>query len=181
MTAPSGEPPTTPLVQGEPLHVDDEVYRRVSLSRPKMFVIDSLDGHAYPSKAAFEIDKTDYCISVFSHIAATALGLGPGDLARTPNEVLLRFAAARVRAVEGLDVLGDPWPQDVPEPEHPRNGAHALISALPPNQLRGAHRRLRDELLNVPMELVASHIRDGDLTVEEALRLAPPLPPASRR
>jgi hypothetical protein len=41
--------------------------------------------------------------------------------------VVVRIGVADVRSIDPLDVRDDPWPQDIPESQHPRNAAHALI------------------------------------------------------
>lgn len=48
-------------------------------------------------------------------------------MAAAPQNLVVNLAVGDIRSLVPLDVRDDPWPQDVPEPQHPRNGAHALI------------------------------------------------------
>lgn len=44
-----------------------------------------------------------------------------------PNRVV-SVRAGEVRALDSLGVVDDPWPRDIPDACHQRNGAHALIT-----------------------------------------------------
>ncbi len=107
--------------------------RRVAHSGPSMLTSDKITGVQRPSSAAFAVDPDG--ISVFSTLALEELGVAPGELLVRPGSLLVSLAVRQVREVseqEGLpdqplDVLGDPWPPGVEDPEADRHGAHALI------------------------------------------------------
>jgi len=109
------------------------VLRRVAHSGPSMLTSDKITGVQRPSSAAFAVDHDG--ISVFSTLALEELGVAPGELLVRPGSLLVSLAVRQVREVseqEGLpeqplDVLGDPWPPGVEDPEADRYGAHALI------------------------------------------------------
>jgi hypothetical protein len=65
--------------------------------------------------------------SVYRHSILSNLTppLGARDVAPRPDDVVIGFTVADVRAVK-LGVKNDPWPEDVVDPDHPRNAAHAL-------------------------------------------------------
>ena len=56
-------------------------------------------------------------------------GLGPEDVITGPRNLVVGVEVGDVRSI-GLGAWNDPWPSDIPDPEHPRNAAHALITGL---------------------------------------------------
>jgi hypothetical protein len=44
----------------------------------------------------------------------------------TPQNIIISFTVGQVRSIS-LGINDDPWPQDVPDPKHLRNAAHALV------------------------------------------------------
>lgn len=73
-------------------------------------------------------------------------GLTPRDIVRNPLNLVVGVDVGDVRSI-ALGVRDDPWPPDIDEPEHPRNGAHALITGL--ERLGTSERRRRQKELVV--------------------------------
>jgi hypothetical protein len=95
---------------------------------------------------AFEPDPDG--VSVYVHTILAAHGLGPSDVALAPGQSVAGFSVGDLRSI-GLGIRPDPWPSDVPETDHKRNAAHALILGL--NEL-GAKAQLkrRQQLARLP-------------------------------
>lgn len=106
---------------------DDAVYRRLSDSSPAMVFVDPLTGDRRPSTGAFRIKPGEDGVSVYREQLLTAAGLTAADVVTTPLNLVVSLAVTDVRAISPLDVRDDRWPRGVPDPTHPRNGAHALI------------------------------------------------------
>lgn len=106
---------------------DDAIYRRLSDSSPAMVFVDPLTGDRRPSTGAFRIKPDEDGVSVYREQLLRAAGLTAADVVTAPLNLVVRLEVADVRAIPPLDVHDDRWPADVPDPAHPRNGAHALI------------------------------------------------------
>lgn len=106
---------------------DDAVLRRLSDSSPPMLYIDSLTGDQRPTTGAFAPKRGEDGVSVYREQLLTQAGLSVADVITAPANLVVRLTVADVRAAPPLDVQDDRWPQDAPDPGHPRNGAHALI------------------------------------------------------
>jgi len=124
---------------------DDAVLRRLSDNSPAMVYVDPLTGAQRPSTGAFALKRGEDGVSVYREQLLTAAGLGVRDVVVAPSNLVVRLTVADVRAVPPLDVRNDLWPTDVPDPSHPRNGAHALIvgwDGLGKNPRKAAQRAL---------------------------------------
>ncbi len=122
---------------------DDSVLRRLSDSGPSMLTFDLATGERRPSSGAFKPD--DDGVSVYRESKLSERSLGPGDLVRSPHNLVIGLGIGEVRAVATLGVRDDPWPSDIDDPQHPRNAAHALIvgwSGLTRSQRRERQRSL---------------------------------------
>jgi hypothetical protein len=106
---------------------DDAVDRRLSDSGPAMVFVDPLTGDRRPSTGAFRIKPDEDGVSVKCEQLLTAAGLTAADIVVARLNLVVSLAVTDVRAISPLDVRDDRWPPDVPDPTHPRNGAHALI------------------------------------------------------
>lgn len=109
-----------------------------------MLAIDAVTGQRRPSSGAFKPDADGVSIYRASRLAAT--GLGVVAVVRDPWNVVVALGVGDVRAVP-LGVRDDPWPDDIDEPEHPRNAAHALITGwqgLGKNERRRRQRALAE-------------------------------------
>jgi hypothetical protein len=113
---------------------DDIMYRRLY---PGWVVTDSITGERRPISGAFEPDADG--VSVYGHMILAAQGLSARDVALKPDQSVAGFSVGELRSI-GLDIRPDPWPLDVPDPEHKRNAAHALVLGL--NEL-GAKQQLK--------------------------------------
>jgi hypothetical protein len=116
---------------------EDVLLRRLSDSGPNMIAWDLETRQPRPSSGAFKPD--DDGVSVYRLMVLTEAGLTPDDVVREPLNVVVGLGAGDVRSL-GLGIRNDPWPQDIDEPEHPRNVAHALITGL---ELLGKKQRIR--------------------------------------
>lgn len=119
--------------------------RRLSDNSPAMVYVDPLTGAQRPSTGAFALKRGEDGVSVYGEQLLTAAGLGVRDVVVAPSNLVVRLTVGDVRAAPPLDVRNDLWPTDVPDPRHPRNGAHALIvgwDGLGKNPRKAAQRAL---------------------------------------
>ena len=103
---------------------DEELNRRLSDESPNMVVVDALSGARRPSSGAFKPD--DDGVSVYREGVLRSRGLTAADLVVRPGNLVVSLPVGAVRAIS-LGVRDDPWPRGIPDPDHPRNAAHALI------------------------------------------------------
>jgi hypothetical protein len=106
---------------------DDEIlYRRLSYEGGAWVHANPATGQRRPASAGFQPDQDG--VSVFRRNVLFALdpSLGPADVANRTGDVVVGFLVRDVRALK-LGVRNDAWPKDIPDPENPRNAAHALI------------------------------------------------------
>lgn len=131
MTTPA-TPRDSVLTKGEPLPAGDTVYHRLAAPTADMIAVDQATGARRPSSGAFKPDSDG--VSVYSQWAMTARDLQLGHLLRRDGNLLVGLDVNEIRTLDGLNVVGDPWPEDIEDPQeaaHPRNAAHALITGLP--------------------------------------------------
>jgi hypothetical protein len=133
-----------PTVEGDdPAIPDDEtLLRRLSDAGPNMVAVDPLTGVRRPSSGAF---KPDPDVSVYRTSVLASHGLDAQALVKAPHNLVVSIEVSDVRRHAGLGVRADPWPQDIEDPRHLRNAAHALIigwSGLSKNQRRERQRAL---------------------------------------
>ncbi|WP_406353180.1 hypothetical protein [Streptomyces sp. NBC_00658] len=103
----------------------DLLLRRVNVKLPNMMRRDSLTHEELgPSSAAFKPHDNGTSVYVRSILDDHRVELT--GVSENPHDSIWELEAKSVRDQE-LEVIPDPWPSDVPEPEHPRNAAHALI------------------------------------------------------
>jgi len=105
---------------------DEVVYRRLAHGRVEFVSTDALTGERRPSSGAFRPDEDG--VSIYRDAKLRDSGLGPQDILTKPENLVVSLEVQDIRAIVPLDVKDDPWPADIPEPGHPRNGAHALIT-----------------------------------------------------
>ena len=105
---------------------DSEVCcRRLSDAGQAMMATDSVTGTQRPSSGAFMPDGDG--VSVYRETLLRQAGLTPADLVRGAGNLVVGLPVGEIREIARLEVADDPWPADADDPEHPRNGAHALI------------------------------------------------------
>lgn len=105
----------------------DAVLRRLYDSSPNWVYEDPETGERRPSSGAFAPKRDEDGVSVYREQLLAAAGLTAAAVTTSSGNLVVRLAVADVRAVPPLDVRNDLWPTGVPDPGHPRNGAHALI------------------------------------------------------
>lgn len=106
---------------------DEVLYRRLADAGPNMVAIDQVTGTRRPSSGSFKPDSDG--VSVFRRSLLQRDGLGPRDVITSSGQLVVGVEVGDVRSI-ALGALDDPWPTGIPEPEHPRNAAHALITGL---------------------------------------------------
>src|SRR4051812_5677955 len=112
-----------------------------------MVYIDPLTGEQRPTSGAFKPDADG--VSVYSHAALSVVGVSSSALLVRAGNVLVELAVAAVRSGEPpLDAVGDPWPADIPEPDHARNAAHALVVGFE-GLTKGRGNRAQDPLVRM--------------------------------
>lgn len=139
-----GDPERAPAAAG--ISGAETVYRRLFDGGPSMVAIDQVTGARRPTSGAFKPD--DDGISVYRHALLEAAGLTPGDVRTSPWNLVVGVGVGDLRTID-LSVNDDPWPADVPDPQHPRNAAHALIVGME-GMSRGARRRCQKALVALP-------------------------------
>ena len=142
-------PPESQAVKGMPLAEDDGVLRRISDSNPNMVTTDRITGERRPSSGVFHPDGDG--VSVYSRQVMQQIGVVPADLLVRRGNLLVQLPVTAIRSLgdgdgqRPLDVIADPWPDDVLTPDHPRHAAHALIVGLgdlPKSRRRDLQREL---------------------------------------
>jgi len=103
----------------------ESVYRRLSNTGPSMLVLDLQTQQRRPSSGAFKPDIDG--VSVYRKSKLESAALTSADLVRLPQNVVISLGVEEIRTLAKLGVRDDPWPADSDDPNHPRNGAHALI------------------------------------------------------
>jgi hypothetical protein len=108
---------------------EEILYRRLSYAGGEWVVRHQVTGERRASSGGFTPDTDG--ISVFRRTLLRALEppLGPADVALRPDDVVVGFSVSDVRSLS-LGVRDDLRPKDVPDPDHPRYAAHALIVGL---------------------------------------------------
>lgn len=104
----------------------DVLYRRLSRTNPDQYATDSVTGESRPTSAAFLPKSGEDGLSVFRHARLAAAGLDASAVALEAKHSVFGLRTDEVRSLK-LGVRDDPWPKDIPDADHPRNGAHALI------------------------------------------------------
>lgn len=122
---------------------DDRLYRRLSDSSPNMIAVDVLTGARRPSSGAFKPD--DDGVSVYRESLLQRDSLEAVDVVRAPQNLVVALPVGAVRSIRPLGVRDDPWPTGIPNEDHPRNAAHALIKGW--NGLSTGERRRRQRAL----------------------------------
>jgi hypothetical protein len=111
-------------VQDDPEIPDDEIlYRRLSYDGGDWL---ANTDPVRPASGGFQPDADGLSVYRHSILASLTPPLNGRAVAIRPGDVVVGFTVRDVRASK-LGVKDDPWPNDVVEPDHPRNAAHALI------------------------------------------------------
>lgn len=127
MTPPPDGEPTPNLRDDESIPNAEVLYRRLADPGGSMVAIDQVTGVRRPSSGSFKPDADG--VSVYRRGLLEQSGLGPEDVITGPRNLVVGVEVADVRSI-GLGAWNDPWPTGIPDPEHPRNAAHALITGL---------------------------------------------------
>ncbi|GGO47560.1 hypothetical protein [Streptomyces lasiicapitis] len=103
----------------------DLLWRRVNIKQPCMMRYDSVTQEELgPSSAAFK--PHDDGTSVYVRRILDECEVGLAEVSENSHDSIWELESKSVRD-QDLDVISDAWPQDVPDPGHLRNAAHALI------------------------------------------------------
>lgn len=121
----------------------DRVYRRLSDNGPNMIAVDVLTGTRRPTSGAFKPD--DDGVSVYRESLLRRGSLTAVDVVRAPQNLVVAVPVGAVRSIRPLGVRDDPWPTGIPDEDHPRNAAHALIKGW--NGLSRGERKTRQRKL----------------------------------
>lgn len=112
-----------------------------------MVYVDPITGQQRPTSGAFKPD--DDGISVYSRDAMRMSKVEPTDLLVRPGSLLVSLGVAHIREVDSsIDVVADPWPDGIPEPDHPRNASHALITGFK-GLTKSQRKRVQDRLVRL--------------------------------
>jgi len=108
----------------------DELLRRIpSLTNGDFYAINTKTGERRFTSACFKLHPDETGLSIYSKTVIELLDLTLAAVCRKPHNAVASIPGAEPPR-RGLRTDPDPWPQDVPEPEHPRNAAHALIMGI---------------------------------------------------
>jgi len=127
---------------------DEALYRRLSRENPDQYAVDQETGKRWPTSAAFMPKPQEDGLSVYRRMKLEAAGLGASAVATRPEHIVFGMETGDVRAIK-LGVRDDAWPPGIPDEEHPRNGAHALIVGWG-GMTRGEIKRRARELAKLP-------------------------------
>lgn len=114
----------------DPVGPDEPLLRRIPHFNSLTFVcVDDRTGETRLSSGNFALEDGEDGVSVYRAHVLETLGLESSCLIRDP---LNGVAALPTKAVTDaqLEVKPDPYPDDTGEPDHPRDGAHALVLGL---------------------------------------------------
>lgn len=167
MAAPGGQYEHNENVASQHISNDDWIYRWVPTVVPAMLSRSS-DGEGLiigPTSAAFSPDTDG--TSVFLESALSTNSLGAVDIIHAATDSVWAISVGEVRELSspgdgvsfGLDVVMDPFPQDVDDPEHPRYIAHALIIGLLELGKKPQHRARKS--LSTAQSLKCVYLPDG--------------------
>lgn len=147
---------TSASQSGEPSCIADDanipnsevLYRRLSRENPYQYTIDEKTGERRITSAAFKPKPDEDGLSVYRHSRLAKVGLDASAVATAPEHIVFGVSVGDIRSIK-LGVRDDAWPQGVPEPGHPRNGAHALVVGWH-GLTRGERARRARELTKLP-------------------------------
>jgi hypothetical protein len=111
-----------------------------------MVAFDPVTNEWRPSSGAFKPDEDG--VSVYRRSLLEEAGLSGRDVQIKPENLVAGVVVGDVRSL-ALGVVNDPWPPDVPEPDHPRNGAHSLVTGLG-SLGKGERIRRQREIVKLP-------------------------------
>jgi hypothetical protein len=139
----AGASPSTADLSAEDFR-NDELLRRIpSLTNNDFYAVNTETGSRQLTSACFKLHPDETGLSVFSRTIVERRALTLADVCRKPHQ-----AVAAIPGTEppdrGLRTDPDPWPKDAPEPEHPRNAAHALINGIPEMERQDQKQLARD-------------------------------------
>lgn len=117
-----------PSCDGDDPRIEDTelLYRRLSRDNPDQYAVDQETGESRPTSAAFKPKPGEDGLSVYRRSRLEEDRLSAADVALRPNHIVFSVTAGDVRTLK-LGVRDDEWPSGIPEAEHPRNRAHALV------------------------------------------------------
>lgn len=128
---------------------DSEVlYRRLLRDNPDQYAVDQETGERWPTSAAFKPKRGEDGLSVYRHSKLAEDGLDASGVAMRPEHVVFGVTVADVRTLK-LGVRDDEWPSGIPDADHPRNRAHALVVGWE-NMTRGEVSRCARKLTQLP-------------------------------
>lgn len=118
--------------------------RRVYDSGDTTFVrVDQLTLKRSPTSASFRLQDGEDGLSLYLESVLAAADLAATAVASAPMNAVAALPARAIRAA-GLGLVRDPFPDDVPDPDHPRHSAHALAVGWAPG--RKARHRISQRL-----------------------------------
>jgi hypothetical protein len=114
----------------DPVGPDEPLLRRIPHFNDSVFTcVDDSTGETRLSSGNFALEEGEDGVSVYRTHVLETLELEPRCLIRDPLNGVAELPTKVVTDAQ-LDVKPKPYPDDTGEPEHPRDGAHALILGL---------------------------------------------------
>lgn len=127
---------------------DEVLYRRLSRENPDQYAVDRETGKRWPTSAAFMPKPQEDGLSVYRRTRLAAADLDASAVATRPEHIVFGMEAGDVRVIK-LGIRDDAWPRGIPDADHPRNAAHALIVGWE-GMTRGEIKRRARELAKLP-------------------------------
>lgn len=124
------------------------LYRRLLRNNPDQYAVDQVTGERRPTSAAFKPKRGEDGLSVYRRSKLAEDALDASDVAMRPEHVVFSVTVADVRTLK-LGVRDDEWPPDIPDADHPRNRAHALVVGWE-NMTRGEVSRCAKRFTKLP-------------------------------
>ncbi|WP_156664556.1 hypothetical protein [Mycobacterium sp. 852002-51057_SCH5723018] len=128
-TTVAGHSPSSADLTAEDFERDELLRRIPSLTNDDFYAINTQTGERQLTSACFKLRPDESGLSVYSKTVIDRLGLTYAAVCRKPLNAVASISGTEPPR-HGLRTDPDPWPEDVPEPEHPRNAAHALIMGI---------------------------------------------------
>ncbi len=122
----------------------DTLLRRIpSLGGKPFYAVNTQTGEERLSSACFKLHTAETSLSFYSQKIVTQRQLSYADVCRKPHNAVASIPGDDPPR-RGLRTEPDPWPADAPEPNHPRNAAHAVVNGIAELTLKRQKQLARD-------------------------------------
>lgn len=100
------------------------------MTNDDFYAVNTETGERQVTSACFKLRTDETGLSIFSEAIIARREMSYADVCRKPHNAVASIPGAEPPR-HGLRTEPDPWPPDAPEPDHPRNAAHAVVNGIP--------------------------------------------------